>query len=156
NADLRTVLGLAGPGQPRTTAAPRTGPASAEDGARRVDGARLLARLDELAAVSAGGVGVTRLAYSPHDVAARELVAGWMARAGLRTEVDAAGNLIGRRAGTARLAAALACGSHLDTVVEAGALDGAYGVVAAVEVAAALHAAGVPLRHDLAVIAFSN
>ena len=121
-----------------------------------VDGARLLRRLDELAAVSAGGPGVTRLAYSAQDVAARELVAGWMAEAGLGTQVDAAGNLIGRRAGSADLRGVLATGSHLDTVVEAGPLDGAYGAVAAVEVAAALHAAGVPLRHDLAVVAFSN
>jgi N-carbamoyl-L-amino-acid hydrolase len=122
----------------------------------RVDGARLLRRLDELAGVSAGGPGVTRLAYSAQDVAARELVAGWMAQAGLRAEVDAAGNLIGRRSGSARLPAVLATGSHLDTVVEAGPLDGAYGAVAAVEVAAALDVAGVPLRHDLVVIAFSN
>jgi N-carbamoyl-L-amino-acid hydrolase len=122
----------------------------------RVDGVRLLRRLDELAAVTADGPGVTRLAYSAHDVAARELVGGWMAQAGLRAEVDAAGNLIGRRRGTSGLPAVLATGSHLDTVVEAGPLDGAYGAVAAVEVAAALHDAGVPLRHDLAVIAFSN
>jgi allantoate deiminase len=122
----------------------------------RVDGARLLRRLDELAAVSAPGPGVTRLAYSAQDVAARDLVAGWMTRAGLRAEVDAAGNLIGRWAGTSALPAVLATGSHLDTVVEAGPLDGAYGAVAAVEVAAALHAAGVALRHDLAVIGFSN
>ena len=124
--------------------------------APRVDGARLVRRLDELAAVSAGGPGVTRLAYSAHDVAARELVAGWMAQAGLRVEVDAVGNLIGRRSGTAGLPAVLATGSHLDTVIEAGPLDGAYGVVAAVEVAAALDTAGLSLRHDLAVIAFSN
>ena len=124
--------------------------------APRIDGRRLLRRLDELAAVSAAGPGVTRLAYSTHDVAARELVAGWMTEAGLRVEVDAAGNLIGRRSGTDELPSALATGSHLDTVVEAGPLDGAYGAVAAVEAAAAIHAVGLPLRHDLAVIAFSN
>jgi N-carbamoyl-L-amino-acid hydrolase len=122
----------------------------------RVDGVRLLDRLDELARVSAGGPGVTRLAYSAQDVAARRLVAGWMAGAGLRTEVDAAGNLIGRRPGTAGLPAVLATGSHLDTVVEAGPLDGSYGVVAAVEACAALHRSGVPLGHDLAVVGFSN
>jgi N-carbamoyl-L-amino-acid hydrolase len=122
-----------------------------------VDGARLLARLDELATLSATPApGVTRLAYSPQDVAARDLVAGWMREAGLTCEVDPAGNLIGRRPGGGGGRRVLATGSHLDTVVDAGALDGAYGVVAGVEVAAALHAAGVALRHDLAVIAFSN
>ncbi len=117
-----------------------------------VDGARLLARLAELAAVSAPGPGVTRLAYSEFDAAARRLVAGWMSAAGLAVETDAAGNVIGRRAGGDGLPGVLATGSHLDTVVEAGPLDGAYGVVAAIEVAAVLP----PLRHDLAVIAFSN
>ncbi len=122
-----------------------------------VDGGRLLARLTELAGYTdTPGAGVTRLAYSPLDVAARGLVADWMAGAGLRPTVDPAGNLIGRRPGTAGLPQVLACGSHLDTVVEAGPLDGAYGVVAAIEVAAALAAAGVGLRHDLAVVAFSN
>lgn len=136
--------------------APSTVAGAAAVWAPAVDGKRLLARLDELAAVSATpGPGVTRLAYSPADVAARGLVAGWMREAGLTTEVDPAGNLIGRRPGR-KTNGVLATGSHLDTVVDAGPLDGAYGVVAAVEVAAALHAANVPLRHDLAVVAFSN
>ncbi len=127
-----------------------------ETAAPRVDGERLLARLDQLAGYTdTPGAGVTRLAYSPTDVAGRDLVAGWMEQAGLRPQVDPAGNLIGRRPGSAALGV-LACGSHLDTVVQAGPLDGAYGVLAAVEVAAALHAAGVQLRHDLAVVAFSN
>jgi N-carbamoyl-L-amino-acid hydrolase len=121
-----------------------------------IDGARLLARLDQLATITAPGPGVTRLAYSPEYVAARELLSDWMAQAGLHAEVDAAGNLVGRRPGTEGLPGTLAIGSHHDTVVSAGPLDGAYGVVAAIEVAAALHAADGHLRHDLAVIAFSN
>src|SRR5207248_9280581 len=50
----------------------------------------------------------------------------------------------------------LATGSHLDSVVDAGPLDGVYGVLAAVAVADVLHREGLRLRHDLAVIAFSN
>ncbi|GDY29727.1 Zn-dependent hydrolase [Gandjariella thermophila] len=122
-----------------------------------VDGRRLLDRLDELAAVGATpGGGVTRLAYSPEDVRARELVAGWLADAGLAVTVDPAGNLVGRLPGTGPAAGTLATGSHLDSVVDAGRLDGVYGVVAAVAVAEALRRDGVRLRHDLAVIAFSN
>ena len=59
-----------------------------------------------------------------------------MAEAGLDVTVDAAANLVGRRPG--RTGRWLATGSHLDTVIDAGPYDGAYGVVAAVEVAAAL------------------
>lgn len=76
-----------------------------------------------------------------------------MIAAGLVTMVDAACNLIGRRTGTTERW--LASGSHLDSVVDGGWLDGAYGVVAAVEVAHALAAAG-RLRHGLMVAAFAN
>jgi len=118
-----------------------------------IDGDRLLARLEALSwigATSSGGV--TRQAWSPDDVAARDVVAGWMAEAGLDVTVDAATNLVGRRPGsTGRW---LATGSHLDTVIDAGLYDGAYGVVAAVEVAAALDTAD--LDHGIIVAAFAN
>jgi N-carbamoyl-L-amino-acid hydrolase len=122
-----------------------------------VDGQRLLARLTELRAIGATERGgVTRLAFGPLDVEARTLVAGWMAEAGLVVEVDAAANLVGRRAGTGSAVGCLGTGSHLDTVVEAGAYDGPYGVVAAVEAAAALSAAAQDLRHELVVVVFAN
>ncbi len=122
-------------------------------GAPSVDGPRLLARLDELAAIGATPAGgVTREAYGPLDVAARDLVGGWMAEAGLEVTVDAATNLVGRRPGSTDRW--VGTGSHLDTVVDAGPLDGAYGVVAAVEAAAALRHTG--LRHGLVVVGFAN
>lgn len=125
-----------------------------------LDRDRLLRRLDELAAV--GGLpdgGVTRLAYSPADVAGRDLVAGWMNEAGLEVEVDAAGNLIGRTARDADGGSglpAIVMGSHLDTVVGGGRLDGAYGVVSAVEVAAALGGVDSATARPLVVVAFAN
>jgi allantoate deiminase len=118
-----------------------------------VDSARLLRRLGELRAVGATAAGgVTREAFGPRDLAARELVRRWMSDAGMSAEVDAAANLIGRVAGDGRW---IATGSHLDTVIDGGWLDGAYGVVAGIEVAAALGSAGL-LRHGLLVVAFSN
>jgi hydantoinase/carbamoylase family amidase len=122
-----------------------------------VDPERLLARLNELRALGATERGgVTRLAFSALDVEARTLVARWMAEAGLVPEVDAAANLVGRRAGSGPAAGCLSTGSHLDTVVEAGAYDGPYGVVAAVEAAAALLDAGRALQHELVVVVFAN
>jgi acetylornithine deacetylase/succinyl-diaminopimelate desuccinylase-like protein len=56
-----------------------------------------------------------------------------MREAGLEPEVDAAGNLIGRR-GEPRVWA----GSHLDSVPNGGRYDGALGVVAAIEAASRL------------------
>jgi N-carbamoyl-L-amino-acid hydrolase len=135
------------------TARPQTGTESD----LRVDGKRLLARLDELALIGADPAGgVTRLAYSTEDVRARDLVAEWMLESGLRVHVDPAGNLLGRSRGTGGMRAVLVLGSHLDSVVGGGRLDGPAGVVAAVEAAAAVRDAGTLLRHDLAIVAFSN
>lgn len=119
----------------------------------RVDGRQLLSRLDELAALSTPGDGVTRLAYSAEDEAGRALVGGWLRQAGLSIRVDAAGNLLGTLPGSAGLPRPLLTGSHLDTVVTGGPFDGAYGVLAAIEVAASLRGR---LRHDLVVAAWSN
>jgi acetylornithine deacetylase/succinyl-diaminopimelate desuccinylase-like protein len=96
-------------------------------------------RLDELYAIGAG----TRRGYSAEEDAAHELAAGWMHEAGLETEVDEAGNLIGRR-GLPRVWS----GSHLDTVPDGGKFDGALGVVGAIEAAARLPDA------ELAAVAF--
>ena len=123
----------------------------------KVNGERLLARLDALAAIGAQpSGGVTRLAFSAEEVVAKELVAGWFAEAGLSAAFDAAGNVIATRPGDGTGEGMLATGSHVDSVVDAGPLDGAYGVVAAVEVADALHRAGSNLHHDLLFVAFSN
>jgi N-carbamoyl-L-amino-acid hydrolase len=66
----------------------------------RVDGARLNASLTTLSQFGRNPQGgVTRLAYSDADKQAREWVLGLMRASGLRTEIDAAGNIIGRRPG---------------------------------------------------------
>jgi N-carbamoyl-L-amino-acid hydrolase len=135
------------------TARPQTGTESD----LRVDGKRLLARLDELALIGADPAGgVSRLAYSAEDVRSRDLVAEWMLEAGLQVHIDQAGNLLGRSRGIRGMRAVLVLGSHLDSVVGGGRLDGPAGVVAAVEAAAAVRDAGTLLRHDLAIVAFSN
>jgi N-carbamoyl-L-amino-acid hydrolase len=123
----------------------------------RVDGERLVAHVRELSRIGAtGSGGVSRLAFTPADVEGRELAKSWMAEAGLDPVIDPALNLIGRRGGTRPGAKALVLGSHLDTVVEGGAYDGAYGVLAAIEVAATLRERGVELAHPLAVVAFND
>jgi N-carbamoyl-L-amino-acid hydrolase len=135
------------------TARPQTGTESD----LRVDGKRLLARLDELALIGADPAGgVSRLAYSAEDVRSRDLVAEWMLEAGLQVHIDQAGNLLGRSRGIRGMRAVLVLGSHLDSVVGGGRLDGPAGVVAAVEAAAAVRDAGTLLRHDLAIVAVSN
>jgi N-carbamoyl-L-amino-acid hydrolase len=122
-----------------------------------VDETRLLARLDELASIgSLASGGVTRLAFSAEESAAKRLLAGWYREAGLAATVDAAGNLIAVLPGDGSSTRFLATGSHLDTVVAGGTLDGAYGAVAAAEVATTLVQLGVRLRHDITFVGFSN
>ena len=123
----------------------------------RIDGERLLSRIDDLRMIggTAGG-GVTRLAFTPEDVKGRELVASFMVEAGLDVRVDTAGNLIGTRDGMDPARATLVMGSHIDTVPDGGALDGAYGVLGAIEVLHTLHERRIGLAHPVAVIAFAN
>lgn len=119
-----------------------------------VDGDRLLTRLRALREIGATpNRGVTREAFGPLDVAARTTVQEWLVDARFDVQVDAGANLVGRRPG--RTDRWLATGSHLDTVVDGGWLDGSYGVVAAVEIATVL-AAAPPLAHGVMVAAFAN
>ena len=122
-----------------------------------IDGARLLARLDALAAIGADPAGgVTRLAFSAIELEAKRQIIAWFGAAGLSAALDAAGNVVARRPGDGSRAGFLATGSHVDSVVSAGPLDGAYGAVAAVELAAALHENGAQLAHDVVFVAFCN
>ena len=124
---------------------------------RCINGDRLLARIDELRSVGATAEGgVSRPAFGPLDVQARNLVAGYMRDAGLAVHVDAAANLLGSREGADPRLGAVVLGSHLDTVPDGGALDGAYGVLAAVEVAHTLKEHSVQLGNPMLVAAFSN
>nr|WTB11761.1 M20 family metallo-hydrolase [Streptomyces antimycoticus] len=129
------------------------------DTSLRVDGARLLDRLDRLAEI--GGSedgGVTRMGFSEADQEARAHVARQAADAGLETTVDAGGNLLIRRPGdhhSSRRPPVLV-GSHLDTVANGGRLDGAYGVLAALEVLQTLNEAGADTDCEIIAIAFAN
>jgi len=131
--------------------------ASARSGRAVLDGKRLLDRLDELARCAPGaGGGVTRLAWSEEDRRARALLAEWSEHRALSIRVDAAGNLIGELAGKVPGLAPLVIGSHLDTVVDGGPLDGAYGVVAAFEILSTLARSGERLHHPLRAVAWAN
>jgi beta-ureidopropionase / N-carbamoyl-L-amino-acid hydrolase len=125
--------------------------------APRVNGARLNGHLAELSQFGKNPQGgVSRVAYSDADRAARDYVMGLMRAARLEPQIDAAGNIIGRRAGRdARLPPVL-FGSHIDSVPEGGNYDGDVGSLGAIEVAQTLAENGVVTRHPLEVIVFQN
>ncbi|HRI08350.1 MAG TPA: M20 family metallo-hydrolase [Nannocystaceae bacterium] len=123
----------------------------------RIDGERLLRRIDALAAIGAlPGGGVCRLALTDEDRAGRDQVVGWMRELGLAVTVDRVGNVVGRRRGAEDDLAPVVTGSHIDTVRTGGILDGNFGVLAGLEVIARLNDAGITTRRPLAVAFFTN
>jgi N-carbamoyl-L-amino-acid hydrolase len=122
-----------------------------------VDGARLTARLDELAAIGAiEGGGCARLALTDADRAGRDLVATWMLDLGLEVRVDAIGNVVATWPGREPELAPVMTGSHIDTVRTGGRYDGNLGVLAGLEVVETLQQAGITPRRSLAVAYFTN
>ena len=115
---------------------------------------RTLFQLAEIGKLPNGGV--SRVAFTTDDLLARQQVKSWMVAAGMTVRVDAAGNIIGRYAGQSDGAAALATGSHIDTVPIAGRYDGCLGVLAGIEVVRSLHEANLRLAHPLEVIVFTD
>lgn len=122
-----------------------------------VDGSRLNASISRLAKVGKLPNGdICRLAFTPEDLQARYLVQQWMVDAGMTVRTDAAGNLIGRYAGTVEDAPAIATGSHIDTVPSGGCYDGVLGVLAGIEVVRTLRENELRLKHPLEVIVFTD
>lgn len=119
-----------------------------------VPAGEMLKLLDELAAYSAQGPGVTRLLYTPEWQGVQHFLQERMAGLGLEVRMDQVGNVYGTLAGSQVSDKVILTGSHIDTVVNGGRYDGAYGVAAAVT---ALHylleTFGPPLR-TLAVVSF--
>jgi N-carbamoyl-L-amino-acid hydrolase len=122
-----------------------------------VNGDRLnhsLAQLAEIGKLPNGGV--SRVAFTTEDLLARQLVQSWMIEAGMTVRTDAAGNIIGKYAGRRDGAAALATGSHIDTVPVAGRYDGCLGVLAGIEVVRVLNDNSLRLDHPIEVIVFTD
>lgn len=116
----------------------------------RVNAERFLIDLHDLRRFGASGVGkgVVRPAFSKADVAARYWLAERFEAAGLRAHIDPMGNVFGLAEGPSLL-----MGSHSDSQPEGGWLDGALGVIAALEVARAAREAGGPA---ISVVSFQD
>ena len=113
-----------------------------------IDAARFLADLHHLRRFGATGTGVVRPAFSAPEIAARDWLATRMAEAGLAVQFDAMGNLFGLAEGRSLL-----LGSHSDIQPTGGWLDGALGVIAALEVARAAKLQGGPA---ISVVSFQD
>lgn len=74
--------------------------------------------------------GMTRLLYSPEWLETQQQFKKRMAASGLETRFDEVGNLYGRLSGTEYPQEVVLSGSHIDTVVNGGNLDGQFGALA--------------------------
>ncbi|KEO50922.1 M20 family metallo-hydrolase [Thioclava pacifica] len=121
-----------------------------------ISSARLLDWVADLGRIGAlPGGGVCRLALTDTDRAGRDWLVAQMEALGLTVSIDAIGNIWGLRKGLVE-GAPVMMGSHIDTVATGGLYDGALGVLAGLEVIAALNEAGITTHTPLAVAAFTN
>ncbi|MED4963103.1 allantoate deiminase [Heyndrickxia coagulans] len=94
---------------------------------------------------TAGG-GVTRLLYTPAWKEAQHALKKKMEETGLHAYFDSVGNLFGRLEGT-EAGETILTGSHIDTVIEGGKYDGAYGIAASfIAVSRLLRQYGAPKK----------
>ncbi|WP_175837176.1 Zn-dependent hydrolase [Burkholderia anthina] len=128
--------------------------------ALELDGALLLDQLRRLGdiGVDPDAGGRTRIALTDDERAGRDLVVEWMRELALDIQVDRIGNIFGtlRSASDDGSERPLMMGSHIDTVKNAGALDGCYGVLAGLAVVRAFRDAGIKPRRSITIGAFTN
>lgn len=103
-----------------------------------------------------GETGVNRPAFSAEDMLAKRTILDWASSMDLEPFQDKIGNLFLRYAPSGTQGAPVMAGSHLDSQPSGGRFDGAYGVVAALEVIEALNRSRAPLSRPVEVVAWSN
>lgn len=120
----------------------------------------LLSQIRELGAVGADAEkgGRTRIALTDDEKIGRDLVVQWMRDLDLEVQVDKIGNIFGilRAPSKDGDQKPLMMGSHIDSVRNAGALDGCYGVLAGLAVARAYRDAGTLPERSIVIGAFTN
>ena len=128
-----------------------------------VNMSRMRADLTSLSSIGRmTGGGITRTSFSAADLAAREWYQARCAQAGLVLRTDGIGNMFAEARGTGTAGgagpapAAVWSGSHLDTVPDGGAFDGAVGAVAALECVRRLAEERVELARPVRAVVFAD
>lgn len=124
-----------------------------------LNGTLMLEQINQLGVIGADpvGGGRTRIALSNSDKIARDQLIKWMQELDLDIKIDRIGNIFGTLPaadGVARKP--LMIGSHIDTVINAGAFDGCYGVIAGLAVIRAYREASIYPPRPVTVAAFTN
>jgi N-carbamoyl-L-amino-acid hydrolase len=117
---------------------------------------KLFSKLDKLSSIGATPEGgVRRLALSDEDKLGRDQIVSWMTDLDLQVRIDQIGNIFGIRQGIEDIAPVMT-GSHIDTVINGGNLDGNLGVIAGLEIAHALNCASIRTQRPFIIGVFTN
>jgi N-carbamoyl-L-amino-acid hydrolase len=121
-----------------------------------IDERRLAQELDTLATFSdAPAPAVTRVVFSDTDLRARAYVKSLCVDAGLAVREDAVGNTFARLAGSDPALPAVATGSHIDAIPNAGRFDGTVGVLGGLEAIRAIVRSGSAPRRSIELVLFT-
>ena len=120
---------------------------------------RTLATFTEPAAEGAekpGDTAVTRIVFTERDREARAWLHELATNVGLAIRTDAVGNTFFRWQGSEPELPAIATGSHIDAIPNAGMYDGTVGVLGGLEAIRALQAAGFVSKRSIELILFTS
>jgi ureidoglycolate amidohydrolase len=99
---------------------------------------------------------VTRIVFTETDRRARAYLKGLFAGAGLTIREDAVGNTFARWNGSDPTLPAVATGSHVDAIPNAGAYDGTVGVLGGLDAIRTLQRDGHRPRRSIELILFTS
>lgn len=117
----------------------------------------LFSEIETLASFSdAEPPAVTRIVFTPTDLKARAWMKSLCEKAGLAVREDAIGNMFARWNGSDPSAPAVATGSHIDAIPNAGKYDGVVGVLGGLEAIRALQRSGFRPRHSIELVVFTS
>ena len=118
---------------------------------------RLQREIDALALISENPPPVvTRVLFGEADLRARAFVKNLCVEAGLKLREDAVGNIFARWEGADKALPAVATGSHIDAIPNAGKYDGVVGVLGAIEAIRALQQNGFQPQRSIELIIFTS
>ncbi len=119
---------------------------------------QLMDRADELARYSEMSGGITRRYGTPQLAEVMDIADSWFREAGMTTERDAFGSLIGTYAAEegSDETRPFVIGGHLDSVKDAGRYDGILGVLSGLAIVQLLKEEGRRLPFPVQVIAFAD
>jgi N-carbamoyl-L-amino-acid hydrolase len=122
-----------------------------------VNSERLRQRVIDLSSIGKhSNGGIYRMGLTQEDLEARNWLMEQCSAAGLSVHMDGALNVIARLDGAAGDKPTVILGSHTDTVPNAGALDGALGVVTALECLHRVTEENIKLDHPVELVSFSD